>query len=271
MKSGTRPIRLDRRDYDFLRTKGYAKLAGVTSFPTFYSVDAGLRVPDQNAEDPSFSPPTPPMPWGCTNYAQCEICSDEDGVLYDPSYLEAITHANANQGADLRAVLNAVVKNGMRDKNGNINRGHPAYFNIRSAGAIDAFDAARLAILSTSSEKRGVTVGSPFWREWQEVGDSGILARPDFDIDFASWHNWVIKGWRTIEDTCYATCQMLQGRHYGRRGFAFVTREVFNATMAVRGSAMFTIDKLMPGETIRTVGSIRVQQIVDYVRRLFNL
>lgn len=261
MKSGLTPSKHDRRDYDFFKTKGYKRLAGITSFPTSYSVDAGLRIPNQEAEDTNFTPPVPPMPFGCTDYGQSEILADEDGKLYNPMDIENITHANANGGGDLRVALNAVVK---------LHKDHPAYFNIRAAGPIDAFDAARLAMLSTAAEKRGVSVGSPFWHQWNAVGPSGILPPPDYDLAFASWHNWVVKGWNTINGTCYLTCQMLQGSGFGDHGFVYITREVFNATMAVKGSIMFTLDKALPGEKIETVGSPFVQMIVNYVRKLFG-
>lgn len=270
MKSGTHPTRHDHRDYDYLKTR---KLTGVpATMPDNYSVDAGLRVPNQEAVDNNFNPSVMPMPYGCTNYAQCEICADEDAVLYNPQYLENITHANANGGADVRVSLDAVVNKGVQDQQGNINNtGHPAYFNIKPSGAIDAFDATRLAMLSTSSEKRGVSVGSPYWLQWNATGPNGITPPPDYDLQFASWHNWVVKGWKTIDNTVYLVCQMLQGASYGDKGFVYIPREVFNATIAVNGSILFTIDKLMPGEKVETISLPFIDAIVSYIRRLFNL
>lgn len=260
MKSGTGPTRTDRRDYDLLATRKH-KLAGITTIPTSYSVDAGLRIPDQNAEDDSFTPPVPALPYGCTDYAQCEIMGDEDGRLYNPMELENITHASARGGANIREALNAVKK---------LYPNHPAYFAIRPSGPVDAFDAVQLAMLIASTEKRGVSVGSPYWLQWGAVGPSGILPPPDYDLEHASWHNWVIKGWKVINGTTYLTCQMLQGKGYGRGGFAYLTREVFNATMAIPGAAMFTLDKLLPGEEVQTVGSPYVQAIVNFILSLFG-
>lgn len=268
MQSGIRPTRIDHRDYDYLKTKKFG--ATPPSLPREYSVDAGLRVPNQNDWDYNFTPAVPPMPFGCTNYAQCEICADEDGCLYDPSYLESITHANARGGTDMRTALNALVKNGVRATNGEIITTHPAYFNIRASGAIDSFDAVRLAMLSTYNEKRGVSVGSPYWYAWAGVGANGILPSADFTLRNASWHNWVIKGWKDLGGTTYLVCQMLQGVHYGDKGFVYLTREQFNATMAVNGAVAFTIDKLMPGEKVETIDVNLIQLIVSYVRSLFR-
>lgn len=270
MKNGYKKTYTDHRDYDLLRTRK-PTFGAVQALPLSYSVSTGLRIPNQEVQDANFTPPVPPLPYGCTSYAQCQICSDEDGVLYNPAYIESFTHANANGGSDLRTALDCVVKNGVQDAQGQIHKNHPAYFNIKPSGMIDAFDAARLAMLSTSSEKRGVSVGSPFWLQWGAVGNSGILPPPDYDLQFASWHNWVIEGWETINNTTYLRCQMLQGATYGNGGIVYMPRDQFNTTMAVRGSIMFTIDALLPGEQVQTVDMNIVQMIVSFIRNLFGV
>ena len=64
---------------------------------------------------------------------------------------------------------------------------------------------------------------------------------------------------------------MLQGETYGDKGYAYMTREIFNATMAVSGSCAFTIDALLPGEQVQTVDMNIVDWIVSYIRNLFGL
>lgn len=267
-KQGCRPTRIDHRDYDFLKSK---KLGAVLpAFAENYSVDRGLRVPDQETPDNNFNPMVPSMPYGCTNYASCEICTDEDGILYNPSWLESITHANENKGADVRTVLKAVIQKGVEDQQGTLHYGHPAFFNIQSSGAIDSFDAARLAMLSASAEHRSVSVGSPYWGEWGGVQADGILPAPQYNLQYCSWHNYVLKGWKTINGVTYLICQMLQGDTYGDHGFAYMSREMCNATMAINGSVMFTLDKLMPNE-VQTVDVSIIDWIVSYVRSLFRI
>lgn len=268
MKSGYKKTYYSRKDYDLFKTKG-VKFGAI--LPDSYSVYKGLRIPNQQVPDGNFTPPVPALPYGCTSYAQCELCGNEDGVLYNPLYIESFTHSNTSGGADVRTVLDVVVKNGVQDASGNINKNHPAYFAIRSAGKIDAFDAARLAMLSTSTENRGVSVGSPYWLQFRAVGPNGILPSPDYNLQYASWHNWIIEGWKTIDGVPYLICQMLQGDSYGDKGFVYMSREIFNATTAVPGSVMFTIDKLMPGETIQTVDMNIVEMIVNFIRNLFSL
>lgn len=267
LHSGLKPTKSDRRDYDFLRTKKLLGAAGLQrladSMPEGYFTDSGLWMPDQNEGSNLFDPPCPPMPMGCTNFTQADLCADEDSKLYNPAILEAITHANANGGTDLRTSLKAVTK---------AIPGHPAFFNVQAAGKIDFFDAVRLAMLSTSTERRGVSVGSPYWTGFGAIGKDGIYPTPDFDIRYASWHNWAVKGWKKIQNTSYLICKMWCGPNYGDKGFGYMTRDIFNATMNVRGSVAFTIDKLMPGEKVETVGLAPfVKNIVSYVQELWHL
>jgi len=266
---GLKPHTYSHRDYDFLKTK---KLGAVLSFPENYSVDANLWMPNQNLGSDLFTPPVPPMPYGCTNYSQCDLAADQDGQLYDPSYLESITHANENRGAQLRDSMQAVVDHGLKNQKGEIVTGnHPAYFNVRPSRQIDFFDAVRLAMLSASNEKRGVSVGSPWWLHWGRTGSDGIVPLPDFNLDFATWHNWNVKGWKTINGEPYLVGKPWAGSSFGDGGFVYISRSFFNATMSVRGSVAFTLDKLMPGESVATVDWDIVAIIVNYVRRLFNV
>lgn len=267
LPSGTGPTPIDHRDYDYIKTK---KLGGLV--PTFleeYNVDAGLWIPDQNAGSDLFNPPVPPMPYGCTNYSQCELCSDEDGVLYDPSYLESITHANAHGGGSLRAALQAVVKHGVRNQAGQIIKGqHPAFFNVRAAGAIDWFDAARLAMASTAAEKRGVSVGTPWYPEFME---RALLPIPDFSLYRASWHNWVIKGWKIVNGESHLIAKPHIGPNYGDKGFCYFSRPLYNSLMNIPGTAAFTLDKLLPGEKAVTIDTKINEWIVSLIRNLFHV
>lgn len=266
--SGTRPLKPDHRDFDYFKSKKFGAIP--TELPREYFVDAGFWMPNQVTG--SESPKVSPQPYGCTNFTSCDVCSDEDRVLYNPDYLEVYTHANAQGGIDVRTSLKAVLKYGMQnftDKMITLNL-HPAYYNIQPSGAIDAFDSVRLAMLSASSEKRGVSIGSPFWLQWGVPGLSGILPTPDFNLEYASWHNWACKGWKTIDNVPYLICKMWCGDGYGDKGFVYMSREIFNATMAVPGSCAFTIDKKMEGEP-DTVDMGLIDTIVSYVRRLFNL
>ncbi len=263
LKSGLRPIKHDHRDFDYFKSK---KLGAVISsfpaaFPDSYNTDAKLWIPNQNAGSTLFTPPVPPMPYGCTNYTQSDLCADEDKKLYSPLLLENITHANANGGSDLRTSLNAATKN---------IPGHPAYFNIRPSGAIDWFDAIRLAMISASSENRSVSIGSPWFPEFTEAED--VVPMPSsWSLSRASWHNYAIKGWKSINGQPFLIVKPWLGQGYADAGFSYFSRTLFNALMNISGSAAFTIDKLIPGEEVQKVDSTIVQWIVSYVRFLFGL
>lgn len=263
INSGTRPTKSDRNDFDFFKSKKVLFGAAIPSFPEYYSTDAGLWMPDQTIASPAGTPPYAAQPTGCGNFMMSDLCGDEDGKVVSPDIIDAITHASNSGGADMRTYLKAGIA---------AIPGHPAYFNVRPAGKIDFFDACRLAMLSTSSEKRGIAIGSPYWLQFGGIGNDGVYPMPDFDLSFASWHAWAVKGWKMVNNVQYLICKMWCGPNYGDKGFGYMSREIFNATMGVRGSAAFTIDKLLPGEKIETVGLAPfVNDIVAYVRNLFNV
>lgn len=261
MQSGLRPTRADARDYDLIKSEHprlYAGLASLPSFPAEFDVDAGLWVPNQ-LEPQAFTglPNIPALPFGCTSYSQSDLCVDDDGRLYNPMDLEAITHANAQGGAEIRVALDAAKKA----------FGRTAYFNIRPSGIIDAFDAARLAMYSGQPEKRAVSVGSIWYNAWMRIGSDGILSMPSVLRILGPWHNWVICGWVTINGVLYLKGKSWQGPEFGKGGFHYISREVFNSIMSVPGTVMFTITNLPPSQ-IQTVDMNIVERIMSFMRNL---
>src|SRR5712664_1369790 len=110
MKHGARPLKPDHRDYDF--HKSFGSIAP-SKFADSYSTDAKLNMPDQNADG---------LPYGCTDYSQAELGDDiVRQYAYDPRQLEAVTHANALGGIDIRTSLKAALNLGWIT----------AYFNVQ--------------------------------------------------------------------------------------------------------------------------------------------
>lgn len=242
IKGGTRPTRVDHRDYDFKKTFG--RVDAVVQFLPEYNTDAGLTMPDQNAENDQFTPVVPPLERGCTDYGTSEVSTDLDGVLKNPMRLEEVTKANALGGYDVRDSLLA----------GKSVYGYTGIFNIRAIGQ-DMFDAVRDAMVSGASEKRSVSVGSKwFSNTFESVDATGILGMPNFSDSNYTWHNWKICGWKTINDQVYLVGKSWQGKNYGDKGLVYFSRPLFNQLMAVRGSVAFTATKgvLPPIETIST-------------------
>lgn len=259
MKSGLTRIKKDRRDFDF--HKSYGTVLNTQGLPAEYLVDANLWMPNQNI--PQSIPGIgiiPALPYGCTDYAQTDLCVDEDTQLYNPMLLEAITHANANEGGDIRAALNAA-KNAFK---------RTAYFNITAQGPIDPFDAARLAMYSGQPEKRAVSIGSMWYANWEQVGADGVLSMPPDPRVGTSLHNWVGCGWETYNSILYLRGKSLQGPSYGFGGYHRISREVFNAIMAQSGTGMFTLSKVAPTQ-IQVIDLTWVENIVSFIRNLFGM
>lgn len=248
IKSGLRKPIYDRRDYDFHRSFGSIPV----SFPAEYNVDAGLWNPNQDTANAITGLDTiPPLENGCTDFAQTDLCIDEDVKLYSPMLLENVTHANARGGIDIREALDAARKV--------FNRG--AYFKVTAQPPLDMFDALRLAMLSTKDEKRAVSVGTPFYREWLPAG---VLAVPEnFTPPSAVWHNWKIAGWKMIDDQPYLICKMWTG------DWKYMSRTLCNAVFGINGSVAYTLSKNVPSQ-IQTVDFQFVAWVVSFFATFFQ-
>jgi hypothetical protein len=243
MKSGLLPIKRDSRDFNFHWSfpGTHTQRFGTATLPQVFLVDAGLWQPDQNLPQ-AFTgiPDVPAIPEGCTDYEQTNLCVDEDKVLYDPMLIEAITHANANGGGDIRASLSAAIKV----------FGKKAYYIVTPAGVLDWFDAVRTAVWINQDEYRSVSVGSPWYEEWENIYPTSILSMPLNLADNITFHNWGVDGWTTIDGILYLRVKSWQGNVYGDKGFAYISREVFNAVMSQPGCAAFTISDTAPPKVV---------------------
>jgi hypothetical protein len=263
IQSGLNPIKPDHRDFDFHKSFGAAV---PPTFPTEYNTDAGLWTPDQNAMA---------LPFGCTGFTQASLCEDEDGTQYDPADVYDHTPPGTrDRGRDIRASLDVIRKNDLVEYLKGVKPGthRTAYFNVRAYYPLDWFDAIRLAMLSTTQEKRAVSIGTPWFPDFENT-DHGVLPMPlSFDVGLsgASWHNWKICGWKTIGDQPYLIGKSWQGEHYGDNGFCYLSRALINNLMSISGSAAFTVSKIAP-QQIQLVDLSIVQTIVSYVRRLLHL
>lgn len=260
LKSGAKPTRLDHRDYDY--HKSFGSVAGQIVFPTSYSTDAGLTMPNQDVENDYFTPPVPALPYGCTDYTTSELATDFTPVVTlvkDPEQVEDMTSANANGGADVRTSLLAGKKLGW----------FTGIFNITAQDGNDMFDAIRTAMASGGSEKRSVSIGTPWFPIFESVDASGILVMPEnFTVGPFTWHNWKICGWKLIGDQIYLVGKTWQGSNYGDKGFVYFSRILVNNLMAVSGSVAFTATTgtLPP---ITTISLSWLQFLLSYARSLF--
>ena len=270
MPRGGRPNRHDHRDYDFFKTK---KLGGLyPEFPENYTTEAGLWNPSQNEGSTLFTPKVPSMPYGCTDYTQTDLLIDEDKKLYNPMDLENITHANASGGIDVRTSMKAVVS---------IHKDHPAFFNIQpdipNGGVLDWFDAVRVAMVLGKVENRAVSLGTPWFPEFMSAVE-GIIREPNWalvvpgtSLSRVTWHNWGVKGWKTINGETYLIVKPWIGTRWGDNGFGYINRAVFNRLMSINGTVAYTLDKLLPGENPRNIDSTIAQWLVSLFIQLFHI
>jgi hypothetical protein len=258
-RNGTRPSRVDHRDYDFHRSFGSI---APPLFPENYDTDAGLWVPDQNAPEPTFG--NPALPYGCTDYTQADLAADLAGKLFNPGTLEALTHANAQGGYSIRNSLQAARSLGW------IN----AFFNVIAHAPLDYFDTFRLAMFYGAPEKRSLTVGTPWFPSWEHAAVNRIAIVPmPTDEELAlvrkyqnayPWHNHKISGWESRSGVVLKD-KSWQGTGIGEEGWLYFPREVINTVMAIPGTVAFTSTQVTPNN-IKTIPVSVRQWIMSFVR-----
>lgn len=292
MKSGTRPQELDERDFSFAQTFG-----AITpiQLPSEYSVDNGITMPDQNADG---------NPYSCTAYTTTDLGTDQDGIVYEPKYTYMKTLylqglPPETNGSDIRPALKSAkiygllpkesVPENIKEKDedytanqanwnveldkiaGLLEHRKSGYFNIYEDGGQDWFDSFRSALYLNRNDKRGISVGTPWFNEWTSP-QAGVLT-DSFVYNGAnlhSWHNWAIKGWTSINGTPYLIGKPWLGKNWGANGFCYVSRETINKVMEIRGSIAFTLKDATP-EDIRPIQLGIIETILHYLYRMLGL
>lgn len=254
MKTGVQKVRKDHRDYSFPRTFG-----ATNTFPDSFDLDAGFGFPDQNEDG---------LPEGCTGYTQASICEDEDKAHYKPSYTYDQTRRMAGTypqpvACDIRTALKSTIVYGVQgifettDGQAGIHR-RGAYYNVVDSPDLDAFDDIRSAIFTNT---RSVSMATPWYHEWQNIGGNGIVPYPMTPP--ATWHNWKVSGWKMINGQPYLIGKSWQGKTYGDGGRHYVSRETVNKIMAVQGSGAFTVRRATPAD-YATVKLSMLQTALSY-------
>lgn len=255
---GLQPLKPDHRDYDYHRTFG----AVVPSiFPDSFSVDPGLTMPDQNADG---------YPEGCTSYAQTDLCTDTDHIIYKPpfTYKWTLFMDNLKDGepCDMRTSLKStivygVLADGEFDDRQALSHRRGAYFNVQPSP--DWFDGIRSTLISN---RRAVSVGTPWLLEWR-YAPAGVIPVSFVITGHESWHNWVICGWKQVDGVPYLIGKTWQGRRYGDNGLAYFSRETINAVMQIPGTGAFTLVKATP-DLVENVRLSILQTLLSYILRL---
>jgi hypothetical protein len=272
IKNGTTPRRKDHRKYSFLQTFG-SLTSPLANIPDSFNFDAGLTMPDQNADG---------LPYGCTGYTQSELCQDEDLIAYDPRFtydntlfMEGIGTDNPNFekiGCQVKDSLKSVMIYGVKPKTGGDSFSHRkgAYYDpVDNTQGLDAFDALRVSMWQNyilNNGKRTISISTPWLPEWFNYDNLGVVPS-EFNYsgnpaDY-SWHNWKIAGFTKINNELVAIGKTWQGATVGDKGWLYFRRETINAIFGIStvGSDMFA--PVTQGN-IATVKLTIIEQIISY-------
>lgn len=267
MRPGLFKIAPHRQDYSLLHTYG-AIAPDPEGLPESFSIYDGRPIPDQNNPDTRFTPPLPPLPYGCTGESGAFDSGLQDNELYDPRDLYQNTPPGGGGGRDIRAMLKTLCERGPRKADGTFGPERLAYFNCYGTGRIDDFDAARIALWLNQWERRGVYIGS--WWYWV-TADDGVLELPSFVIAEATLHSYLATGWVLKEGKSYLEAIPWAGESFGDKGKVYISREIYNALMAQPWTGAFTATK-MASKTPIPIGYIAViDHLIYFIRNLFRL
>lgn len=263
--------KLDHRDRDYLKSFHPQIVFGnatVPQFPDAFTTDAGLWMPNQDAVNPQF-PSSPPEPNGCTNFTTMGLASDLDNKLYDPYVLEQITHANQLGGFDIRDSLMAAKTAGFIS----------GFYNIQAYAPLDSFDAIRLAAFSGLPEKRSVSMGTPWYSDWQAAVETSKITMPTpatLDYTGLPWHNWKVGGWETINGIPYLRATVWEGlmigdQPVGDKGWLRFDRPTVNAVMtANKYTVAYTATHTTP-TTVYKIDMNTMDIFISFLRTLTGL
>lgn len=272
-KNGTRPIELDPRDFSFARTFGAINKDLIGKLPFDFSVDAGMWMPDQNAEL---------NPYSCTGYAVCDIGTNQDKIVYQPKYaymknLFMQGLPPETNGSEIRPALKQPKVYGLlpientpeniknSDEDYSANQGNwPVsvdaiaskmehkkgnYFNVYLDSGLDWYNSIRSAIWVNKDDMRAVLVGTPWL--WNSAPNGILDENFNYDGDpyHYGWHAWNICGWTMLNTKgafirngeIFLKGKPWAGKNYGDEGFVYLSPRCINRLMEIRGCAAFTL------------------------------
>ena len=273
LKPGLRPIKPDRRDYSFIPTFG-ATTFDVKGLPKQFSLYDGRQIPDQNQPDMRFTPPLPPLHYGCTGESISMYSGIQDNNLYSPLFNYENTYPYVHTtGRDMRKVIQHAIDVGLMDDKGEVGNHRAEYFHVYGSSKIDDFDAARIALWINQAEKRSVMIGT--WFYWNDTQNSGILPAPTFNTKEGTLHAYLVTGWKTIDGIPHLEAIPWLGHWFGDNGRCYISRPIYNALMAQPWTAAFTITKLKGRAPIPVGMRAHVDHIVyrlhQFIRNLFHV
>lgn len=255
-KSGAKPIKqLPSRKFH----ERYPIAAGVTAVQDF-NLDANLWNPDQDADGASTE---------CTGYTLADLATDLFKQPFSPDWSYAMAlwlegvQPNEN-GADPHVAMQAAVLLGFL-------RASDAPFTAKSMGelycanwknwlsnldqlsiafaqngTVDALgngDPLSSMIAAASVGQIGISVCTQWYPEWGNLPATAILSMPaQLSNPDYPWHNYVLKGQKTVNGQTYGVLKSWQGANYGENGFAYIGQDVAKAVLEQAGTGAITFD-----------------------------
>lgn len=258
MRNGILPNEYKLTDYSFERSFGVSQI----NLPAEYNADTVKKFPDQNKDG---------YPNGCSGYTQNATGELEYGIESDPAFVYANTllladlppHAPVQVRDSFKATKVYGLKSGTTDPL-TYRRGN--YYDVDKVG--DYFDGARTALWLNSKDKRTISVGTPWFKEWAVSG--GILKAPKkyvWDLNTIG-HNYQIVGWKVLKGEPYLIVKPWLGKRWGDGGYGYVSREIFNKVMAISGTFMYIQVNYTPDQ-VKTIKLDILEALLSLYRRLF--
>lgn len=288
IRSSTRPHEYDRRDYSYHRSKPqFAAVAAAVLEPLEYNYDRGLTMYNQTIAVPPYY--MRPLFYGCTGMSGTDICTDQDGKLYDPQYTYERTcdmeGHGYEEGCSIRTSLKSLqvfppryVLNGMQIIDDLKTRRGP-YLNVDRAPGRDWFDSFRIALRANAGKRTSISMGVPWFKSWETTTPTdGRLQRPTdteletvrANINAFSWHCVKISGEKVIDGEPYLCIKSWQGPNIGDRGWLYLKRDAFNKMYDVWGTFGGCPGDVDPKDVQRIRGEL-YQQLWVFIARLARL
>ena len=161
----------------------------------------------------------------CTAITTCDIACDQQGVEYD--YVDLFNRVPSNnEGAEPRKILGEAVKNGLKRKDGVIEKKWKSYFRADEKGSHDYFDAIRSSLYLAQSP---VALCTPWYWEWM---NETVMSEGKNTVNY---HMYSCEGWTVKNGEPHLIIEAWIGRKQ------YMSRAVCNKVMSTWGSQAWVL------------------------------
>lgn len=274
VRHGIKPATVDVRDFSFHKSFPEFGATTPTALPFLeYNYDIGKTIPDQNADG---------YPYGCTGYTTTEYWQNIDGILYKAGFTYRktclIEGHDMNEGCDVRNALKSARVYGLQavdedtDQQALQHHKGKTFFVDKSPGR-DWFDSMRIALRAHKDTRAGISIGTPWFPEWQHGGQNGVLTSNFFfdgNVGHYLWHNYLLVGELYIAGEPLIILKPWQGRNFGSGGWCYMGREAFNKAFDIYGTIAACPGPYDPKDIV-TIKPELLQLVLVYLNRILMI